>query len=595
MAYKTFSDSPFMSALSKRDDLAPFKENDLAAFGIELCFGIDDPIGTLLPAVTGSGGDAKIDILYVSREQGIIVVCQVYKSLEIKKSAKGNKGTDLTPAMSVVLSTDEAALPPGVAPHIKDARAAIRDGDIRAIHVWYAHNCPESIQIQQDMALHIPTIRTLLNQYGDNGKAISLSLREVGLETLDKFYRASTNAIAVEDKFSFDTPRVGFEKKDGAWQAFITTVSGHWLANLYRDYESKGLYNPNVRGFMGANNKDTDKKINAGIQSSAKSNSNEFFVFNNGITALVHDFELSDDKLSIKSITGIGIVNGAQTTGSLGELDASIDLHGIEVGVRFIKCEDKETIQSITRYNNSQNKVIQSDFRANDSIQKRLRSEFNTLKTAEYDGGLRGHNIIDKKSKIDAHAAAQALTAWHGSPYDSYHNKMNIWDEDSHYKRAFDESISAEHVLFVHSLFEAANILKAELQEEQKKGSMKKDDETLLEYLNERGSAFLIIHSISGVLETMMDKKILSPYRISFHSNIKKDAAVSLWKEFLKLFAKFITLLQPGLVSRLSNKSAIASAKEGFIRDFGTFIKMMQDFQKKNPCDFIISKMKNEL
>ncbi|MFQ1991457.1 AIPR family protein [Aeromonas veronii] len=594
MAYNSFSDSPFMSALSKRDDLAPFKENDLAAFGMELCFGIDDPIGTLLPAVTGSGGDAKIDILYVSREQGIIVVCQVYKSLEIKKSAKGNKGTDLTPAMSVVLSTDEAALPPGVAPHIKDARAAIKDGDIRAIHVWYAHNCPESIQIQQDMALHIPTIRTLLNQYGDNGKSISLSLREVGLETLDSFYRASTNAIAVEDKFAFDKPRVGFEKKDAAWQAFITTVSGHWLANLYRDYESKGLYNPNVRGFMGANNKDTDKIINAGIQSSAKSNPNEFFVFNNGITALVHDFELSDDKLSIKSITGIGIVNGAQTTGSLGELDTSIDLHGIEVGVRFIKCEDKETIQSITRYNNSQNKVIQSDFRANDSIQKRLRSEFNTLKIAEYDGGLRGHNIIDKKSKIDAHAAAQALTAWHGSPYDSYHNKMNIWDEDSHYKRAFDESISAEHVLFVHSLFEAANILKAELQEEQKNGAMKQDDENLLVYLNERGSAFLIIHSVSGVLETMMDKKILSPYRISFDSKIKKDTAIDLWKDFIKLSAKFIILLQPGLSGRLSNKNGITAAKDNFVRNFGTFITMMKEYQS-TPYKFITSKIKNEL
>ncbi|MBD5791216.1 hypothetical protein BIU84_12045 [Aeromonas hydrophila] len=124
---------------------------------------------------------------------------------------------------------------------------------------------------------------------------------------------------------------------------------------------------------------------------------------------------------------------------------------------------------------------------------------------------------------------------------------------------------------------------------------MKKDDENLLEYLNERGSAFLIIHSISGVLETMMDKKILSPYRISFHSNIKKDAAVLLWKEFLKLFAKFITLLQPGLVSRLSNKTEIIAAKERFIRDFGTFITMMQEFQKKSPCEFIISKMKNEL
>ncbi|HDT4029667.1 TPA: AIPR family protein [Klebsiella aerogenes] len=594
MPYQDFDDSQFMLALKQRDDLAPFNENKIAAFGMELCFSIDDPIATLLPAVTGGGGDAKIDLLFVSRDLGVIVVCQAYESTRFRKSALGNKGTDLGHAMSVLLATDEVKLPEGVAPHIKDARAAIREGDIRAIHVWYVHNCPESIQIQQDMELCVDGVRTLLDTYGDVSKNIALQFKEVGLETLDSFYRASSQSIAVTDLFEFGELRRGFLMQDADWKTFITTVNGEWLADLYRKYESRGLYNPNVRGFMGANNKDSDKVINAGIQSSAKDSPHDFFVFNNGITALVHDFELVDDSF-IKSVTGIGIVNGAQTTGSLGELDPKEDLSKIEVGVRFIKCENKETVRSITRFNNSQNKVIQSDFRAHDTIQSRLREEFGILRIAEYDGGLRGHVFENKKNKIESHTAAQALTAWHGSPYDSYHNKMQIWEDDKHYKIAFNEVISAQHVLFVYSLNEAANLLKSELQEKQKQGQITQDEKDLLGFLNERGSAFMTVHGMSGLLETLIETKILSPYKIGFKKTVTKDQACQLWMNLLKVFSKLVVLLRPGTTGRLSNSGEIQKAQKEFIRSAGTIAPFMKSMTGGNPFEFFIKKIDNKI
>jgi len=594
MPYTSFKDSQFLLALEQRDDLDPFLENKIAAFGMELCFSIDDPIATLMPAMTGGGGDAKIDTLFVSREMGVIVICQVYQSAALRKSARGNKGTDLGHAMSVILSADEKMLPAGVAPHILDARSAIREGSIRAIYVWYVHNCPESIQIQQDMALCVDGVRTLLNTYGEVAKGIALQFREVGLESLDSFYRSSSQAIAVTDKFDFLEPRKGFLMQDGDWKTFITTVKGEWLADLYRNYESKGLYNPNVRGFMGANNKDTDKVINAGIQLSAKTSPQDFFVFNNGITALVHDFEINADS-EIESITGIGIVNGAQTTGSLGELEVDTDLSGIQIGVRFIKCENKETVRSITKFNNSQNKVIQSDFRANDAIQSRLREDFKKLAIAEYDGGLRGHIFANKKNKIDSHTAAQALTAWHGSPYDSYHNKMQIWDQDDYYKVAFNELISGQHVLFVFSLNEAANLLKSELQEQKKQGNLKADEESLLGFLNERGSAFMTVHAMSNLLETLLNGKILSPYKIGFKSTVKKDAACKLWKDLLRLFGKFIVMLLPGVSGRLSNKGEINKASEEFVRAAGTIAEIMKDLPGGSPYEFFTRKIENNI
>lgn len=132
IAYSSFEDSQFLSAMKMREDLEPFNENKIAAFAIELCFGVDDSISTLLPAVTGSGGDAKMDMIFVSREMRVIVICQAYMSNEIRKSAKGNKGTDLTYAMTVLLHANENQLNNKIKSQVLDARAAIKDGEIKA-------------------------------------------------------------------------------------------------------------------------------------------------------------------------------------------------------------------------------------------------------------------------------------------------------------------------------------------------------------------------------------------------------------------------------------------------------------------------------
>ncbi|WP_418517269.1 hypothetical protein [Enterobacter hormaechei] len=156
ITYASFEDSQFLSAMKLREDLEPFKENKIAAFAIELCFGVDDSISTLLPAVTGSGGDAKMDMIFVSREMRIVVICQAYMSNEMRKSARGNKGTDLSYAMNVLLHANESQLNDKIKPQVLDARSAIKDGEIKSLYVWYVHNCPESEQIKQDMSLAIP-------------------------------------------------------------------------------------------------------------------------------------------------------------------------------------------------------------------------------------------------------------------------------------------------------------------------------------------------------------------------------------------------------------------------------------------------------
>ena len=596
MTYRSFMDSQFLTALSNRRDLDLFKENKVAVFALELFFGLDDVFNTLSPAITGGSDDAKTDILYVNREQGSIVLIQAYEAQTFKPSAKGNKGSDLNYAINILLNTEEEDIPEGIRPHVLEAREALNSGEISMVHVWYLHNLPESDQIKKQMTPIVSQTKTLLEKYNKKDLIIDINVKEVGLETLDIFYKSSKQAIIIDEIINFEGESRGFQVTHGDWDAFVTTVPGSWLANLYRNHDVTELFSANVRGFMGANNKDNDKVINAGIQASAKSTPADFFVFNNGITALVHDFTLdSSNSQIIKSIKGISIVNGAQTTGSLGSLDTSIDLSKIEIGVRFIKCENKDKIESITRYNNSQNKVLQSDFRANDSIQKNLREEFKKLTSAEYDGGLRGITPTDRKIKIDAHSAAQALMAWHGNPSDSYHKKMAIWDDDSLYQKAFNQTITAQHILFVYSLLEASNLLKDELRLKDKNNKTQQNEKEFLAFLNERGSAFLIIHAMSKIIEIILESNVKSAYGISFNTKVQRDSCINLWKDLLIKLSHNIKTLKPGLKNRLSNLGEIDEATKLFTNAFGTIFLTMKDQLHSNPYHYFVSKINNRI
>jgi len=596
MSYNSFDESQFLNALSNRPDLQSFNENKVSVFALELFFGLEDVLNTLSSAITGGADDAKTDILFVNREQASIVLIQAYEAQTFKSSAKGNKGADLSYALGVLLTAPDSDIPAGIRPHVLDARAALKAGEINMIHAWYLHNLPESQQIKQQMQPIIEPAKSQLLAYQNHDFNIELSIKEIGLDTLDLFYKSSKQAIIIDKQLIFNPPRDGFLISNADWDSFITTIPGDWLADLYRNHNNTELFSANVRGFMGANKKDNDKVINAGIQESAAESPLDFFVFNNGITALVHSFETEpNNQQKLQSIKGISIVNGAQTTGSLGSLPVDIDLSKIKIGVRFIKCENKSKIESITRYNNSQNRVIQSDFRANDSIQKRLREEFKRLASAEYDGGLRGYVTQDRKLKIDAHSSAQALMAWHGSPSDSYHKKMMIWDDNDLYSIAFDASISAPHILFVYTLLEASNLLKDSLRQKEKSGDIPQHEKELLLFLNERGSSFLVIHAMGKIIETLMETNIKDPYGISFKKHLSRDACINLWMELLIQLSYNIKTLSSGLRNRLSNKSEITKVTSEFTTAIGsTFMAFKTQFGV-NPYSKLIDKIENKV
>jgi len=151
-------------------------------------------------------------------------------------------------------------------------------------------------------------------------------------------------------------------------------ILGEW----WKKYNVE-LLSKNIRYYKGT----TD--VNDGIKKTLKNEPENFLLYNNGIKIIANKIKkaaigATDRKMGVFTIDGASIVNGAQTTGSIGELYASDPslCEGAYVMIQIINLEElpEGLNNSITKYSNTQNKIDSKDFVAMDSYQSKLQCDF---------------------------------------------------------------------------------------------------------------------------------------------------------------------------------------------------------------------------
>jgi hypothetical protein len=312
-----------IAAYAARDDLTAYGSNGLLLFALQLRFGVQDVEGIAATALTDGPNDKKCDLVYVDRGEARIVVGQGYIAAdESKKEAPGNKASDLNTAVSWLLASNLATLPQSLQSAAAEVRDALAGDEIRQFEVWYAHNLPESDNVRRELGQAVRTADSLVKRYFPDSQ-VECSAEEIGRGELESLYRRTEAPIAVTESFELEVPG-GFEVKRAKWKAFTTAVPGSWLRQVWLEHQ-EDLMSPNVRDYLGIVR--SERNINNGIKTTASLSPEEFWIYNNGLTILVHEYEwlrgkvdgdgdeAPRDRLTIR---GIGIVNGAQTTGSIG-------------------------------------------------------------------------------------------------------------------------------------------------------------------------------------------------------------------------------------------------------------------------------------
>lgn len=571
---------PAFAAFLARDDLEPYGSNGLLLFAAQLKLGFDDVDTFAANCLTDGSNDKKCDLVALVAHGERLIVAQGYCATIEKPTAPTNKASDLNTGVTWLLSGPLDGLPESLRSAAREAREAIAAGSVREMQIWYVHNLPESVNVDTELQQAARTADSIIHREFPD-VTVDVSAEEIGRNVLEEEYRRRQVPILVSDKVSFSVPG-GFIIEGDCWSAYATVISASQLRSLWLLHKTN-LMSPNIRDYLGVVR--STGNINFGIKETVRSQPENFAIFNNGITVLVHDYEIGaseDGGGHVLAVTGIGIVNGGQTTGALGSL-AEKESEGIEfaqVMARFVKCTKTEVLADIVRYNNTQNKVEATDFRSKDPVQERLRHEFTNIPEAEYRGGRRGgasDAIVRIKSLLPDSSVAQSLAAFHGDPNLAYNDTRTIWDNDGVYANVF-RNVTARHIVYTYSLLKAVERAKqsiSKIADADRTDAQRKH----ASFFSSRGSNCLMVAAVGHCIETVLQKAVADRYSLVFTENLSPAKAMDLWQPVVDVVLSFSGQLQSATDRGLKAQDRVKKALEDFS-------SMIEATRSANPAPF---------
>ena len=154
----------------------------------------------------------------------------------------------------------------------------------------------------------------------------------------------------------------------------IVNIKASSLKKLYTKNSKNGLFSYNLREHI------TQKNVDTGIERTIKTDKDNFWFYNNGITIGCEDFNIDGYMLKLYNFS---IINGAQTTTKIGESKLINKEYDFDVVCKVVKAkrslnQESDFIMKISEASNSQKPIKARDLKANAREQKMLQ-----LKCAE--------------------------------------------------------------------------------------------------------------------------------------------------------------------------------------------------------------------
>ncbi|OGX12810.1 MAG: hypothetical protein A2351_00015 [Omnitrophica bacterium RIFOXYB12_FULL_50_7] len=192
---------------------------------------------------------------------------------------------------------------------------------------------------------------------------------------LRRLYRVTASDERFEDiqidlatQFGTSLKCIHEKSINDSYETYITVFPAKILNDIYDDYGDQ-LLELNVRSYLQAKT-----KVNKGIRNTLNEHPEWFLAYNNGITIVATKVATSnnhDGNLQLTSITGMQIVNGAQTVASIHRaitVDNIPNISGVNVLAKITTVDPKllnMVVPNISLYSNSQNKISEADFTSN--------------------------------------------------------------------------------------------------------------------------------------------------------------------------------------------------------------------------------------
>lgn len=201
-------------------------------------------------------------------------------------------------------------------------------------------------------------------------------------------------------------------KIETPYPVFYGTVSAAAVGEWYRTYGNT-LFSKNLRFYKG----DTD--VNEGMRKTLLNEPENFFYYNNGLKLLCNSItrkakDSTTNSTGLFRLDGVSLVNGAQTTGTIGSafMDNPEQVSKANVMIQIVDLHEapEEAYLQITKLTNTQNRIENKDFVALDPEQERIRTDLSfSHYTYLYKSGDKLTNMDDQLTFDEAVVALACL------------------------------------------------------------------------------------------------------------------------------------------------------------------------------------------
>lgn len=513
----------FINVFLADPSMKPYGTNALPLFALGLYLGVEDVISFAADSLTDHPDDKKADFIYVNEAEGVACIAQGSTAENWGKAeAPANKASDLNTAAAWLLVRPLEEVPEPIRAHAKLLRDGLQEGTITKVIFAYAHNAYESQNVQRELE----TVRQLVTGLQSTSE-VEVAVVELGLRQIEALHLTALGSIQVGEEVELQGRPLLRETGQG-WRAYVLSLKGSILYDLYERHKN-ALFSANLRDFLGT--RKSLGNVNNKIKRTVETEPGNFFVFNNGITLVTKKAEVL--KRSRLRISGVSIVNGAQTTGAI-HAAGSKRAAQVSVLARIIVVDDQQMIPTIVAANNTQNAILAWDRRSNDPTQIRIRREFEE-RGVEYvhrrDYGRRS------SSALFADQVGQMLCAFGGDLQTSIRAKADIFESDSTYSMVFPGAISIGHIFAVQTLGWAYDRFKYELKQKSAAGAMSGLEEKQLRLLDYPASKQFLIRVMGDLREEIAGRRVEKPQSFEIkveHIGNDTERVIAGWLKVIK-------------------------------------------------------------
>jgi len=340
-----------------------FLSRSLSAFAILKLSETDER--TAAQSVTDGSGDNGIDAIHYSKNNKLMYFVQSKWKHDGKGSIERGDIQKFLKGINDIIAGRFDRFNRKIQDRQDEIESALTDARVKFVLViCYSGKDPISQEVSSD-------INDFLEEINDISQIMTPNILRLG--NIYSFVLQGIEAAPIDVDVVIHNWGVSKEP----YEAFYGQVAASDIVDWWFDHY-QNLFSPNIRHFLG----ETD--VNESLLSTLTTAPQNFWYFNNGITALCSSIKRkpiggSSRESGTFEIKNLRVVNGAQTVGSIANASAlnELAIKNAKVQIRFIDLGnapegfDKE----VTRANNTQNRIDRRDFVALDQEQERIKSE----------------------------------------------------------------------------------------------------------------------------------------------------------------------------------------------------------------------------